>query len=155
VVPRLRPWMGRHFASIYCIAAVLEVAHSPLAEYLALYRPHGIVIDYSWLFAFEHFVAFLLLSGIFVRGTFSAAGSGGVNVALTWIRMLCFCGCLLLSPVTVRAVALRSPHVLGQLAVALVTTAAAPWNNRRLRAIAAKDTAAAKGVKLAKLAKQA
>jgi hypothetical protein len=154
VVPRLRPWASRHFGSIYFVAAMLEVSHSPLAEYLALYRPHGIVLDYCWMFAAEHFASFLVLSGIFVRGTFSAAGSVRLNMAMVWIRMLCFCGCLLLSPVAMRTVALRSPHVLGQLAVSLATTATVPWNDRRLHALAAKATAAA-ATKRNKLVKQA
>jgi hypothetical protein len=145
LLPRLRAWTARHFGAIYCAATLLEAAHAPVAEYVALYRPHGLVISYFWTFGGEHVGAFLLLSGVFVRGTFGAMETARGNAALVITRFLLLCGCAVLAP----GVAARSAQVQLHAVVSLLTLASMRWNLRRLRRLAAAARHAAKGAKQA------
>ena len=138
--PRLRGWVQRHWSLLYLVCAMLESGTSVLAEYIGLYQPHGLAIDYTFIFGVEHICAFLVLSGGLIGGQAAAAGGAGANAVLVIFRLLASASCLPLSRATWAAAA-ASPHLALQAGVAFAALATLPWIDRRLRRLAAVEGA--------------
>ena len=138
--PRLRGWVQRHWSLVYLVCTILENGMRVLTEYIGLYRPHGLAVSYSLFFGLEHIFASLMLSGILVRRQTAGAGDARANALLVIFRLLASASCLPLSRATWAAAA-SSPHLTLQAGVAVVALATLPWNDRRLRRLAAVEGA--------------
>lgn len=136
-IPRLRALYERHFETLYLVAALGEMLHVPITEYLFLYRRGAVVLDYSWAVALQYSVVSCILIICSRWGTFGPCRTRANAVVLA-ARTPLFVGCIGLVP-RLWPTALRSPHIIVQTSIVLASAVMLRSTGAKMRALCARQ----------------